>query len=120
MAGQYWIGHKSVSDLVIALHELMPQLLEGAQKKPFGLTSRELEIIVKIVLGYSNKDIAQEFSISADTVKRHLANIFNKVGASNHLELALFALKHQLVGDPQPRRRSIHIYVCRSTPINHF
>ncbi|MBZ5513349.1 MAG: response regulator transcription factor [Acidobacteriia bacterium] len=99
MAGQYWVGHESVSDLVKTLRDLMPQVAEGARKKTFGLTSRELEIVGKIVLGCTNKDIAHEASITEDTVKRHLTNIFDKTGVSNRLELALFALKHQLVGD---------------------
>jgi DNA-binding NarL/FixJ family response regulator len=98
MAGQYWVGHESVTDLVKALREFLPRELEASQKKTFGLTSREIEIVAKIVLGYTNKDVAQEFSISEDTVKRHLTNIFDKLGVSNRLELALFALKHQLVG----------------------
>jgi len=99
MAGQYWVGHESVSDLVKALRELLPQTLEGAQKKTFGLTPRELVIVSKIIVGYTNKDIAQELAISEETVKRHLTNIFDKLGVSNRLELALFALKHQLVGN---------------------
>jgi FixJ family two-component response regulator len=50
-----------------------------------------------IVAGYANRDIASKFAISEDTVKHHLTNIFNKTGASNRLELALFALHHRLV-----------------------
>lgn len=98
MAGQYWVGHESVTDLVKALRGLMPQEF-GAAKKTFGLTPRELVIVSKIVVGYTNKDIAQELAISEETVKRHLTNIFDKLGVSNRLELALFALKHQLVGN---------------------
>jgi DNA-binding NarL/FixJ family response regulator len=46
----------------------------------------------------SNKDIAAKFDISEDTVKHHLTNIFDKLGVSNRLELALFAIHHSLVG----------------------
>ena len=99
MSGQYWVGHGGVSDLVKALRDFMAREEEGARKKTFGLTPRELEIIGAIVSGYTNKDIAQRFAISADTVKRHLTNIFDKLGVSNRLELALFALKHRLVGN---------------------
>ncbi len=99
VAGQFWVGHESVSDLVKALRDLMPREFGGAAKQTFGLTPREIEIVGKIVVGYTNKDIAQEFSISEDTVKRHLSNVFDKLGVSNRLELALFALKHELVGD---------------------
>lgn len=98
MQGQYWVGHGSVSDLVNALRELMPPPAAEPLKKTFGLTLRELEIVAEIVAGCTNKDIALKFSISEDTVKRHLTNIFDKVGVSNRLEMALFALKHRLVG----------------------
>jgi DNA-binding NarL/FixJ family response regulator len=63
----------------------------------FGLTKREMQIVPLIVAGCTNKDIAQQFSLSEDTVKHHLTNIFDKVGVSTRLELALFALHHKLV-----------------------
>ncbi len=99
LIGQYWVGHGSVSDLVKALRELMPPEVAVGRHKNFGLTARELEIVSEIVAGCTNKDIAQKFSISEETVKRHLTNIFDKLGVSNRLELALFALKHHLVGN---------------------
>ncbi|MBZ5513484.1 MAG: response regulator transcription factor [Acidobacteriia bacterium] len=96
MAGQYWVGRESVSDLVATLRDLLTPAGEEARKKTFGLTPRELEIISVIVAGYTNKDIAQKFSISEQTVKHHLTNIFDKLGVSNRLELALFAVNHHL------------------------
>jgi Flp pilus assembly pilin Flp len=45
-----------------------------------GLTPRELEIVSAVVAGYSNKEIAEYFKISEDTVKHHLSNIFDKLG----------------------------------------
>ncbi len=81
------------------------QALQMAQTRPtedpvqkFALTPRELEVVAAIVEGYSNKDIAKKFSISEQTVKHHLSRIFDKVGVSNRLELALFSVNHQLVG----------------------
>jgi len=47
--------------------------------------------------GCSNREVAARLSITEDTVKRHLTNIFDKVGMSTRLELALFALKNNLV-----------------------
>jgi len=98
VAGQYWVGREAVTDLVRVLRDLIPAAGEEAKKKAFGLTPRELEIVSAIVLGYTNKDIARKFTISEDTVKHHLTNIFDKVGVSNRLELALFAIEHRLVG----------------------
>jgi DNA-binding NarL/FixJ family response regulator len=97
VAGQYWVGREGVADLVHALREMLASTDAHSRKRQFGLTKREFEIISKIVAGYTNKDVAQKFSISEDTVKHHLTNIFNKVGVSNRLELALFAVHHKLV-----------------------
>jgi two-component system, NarL family, nitrate/nitrite response regulator NarL len=97
MAGQHWIGREAVSDLVQALRsyaDTPPQ-----QRSRFGLTARELEITSAVVSGFSNKEIAKKFVLSEDTVKHHLTNIFDKVGASNRLELALFAVHHRLLGE---------------------
>ena len=98
VAGQYWVGREAVTDLVRVLRDLIPAAGEEAKKKAFGLTPRELEVVSAIVLGYTNKDIARKFTISEDTVKHHLTNIFDKVGVSNRLELALFSIEHRLVG----------------------
>jgi two-component system nitrate/nitrite response regulator NarL len=95
MDGQYWIGKESISDLVRALRDDSHHEGSSRQKR-FGLTPRELEIVTLVVAGYSNPDIAQRFSISGQTVKHHVSNIFDKLGVSNRLELALFAVNHQL------------------------
>lgn len=95
-AGDYWIGGKRVVNLVSALHDLMQQAAVP-QRKTYGLTPRELEVVGCIVEGCSNRDIAKQFTLSEETVKRHLSNIFDKTGVSTRLELALFAIAHQLV-----------------------
>jgi two-component system, NarL family, nitrate/nitrite response regulator NarL len=98
MEGEYWIGKESLSDLVKALRNDSHHEGSSRQKR-FGLTPRELEIITLVVAGYSNPDIAQRFSISGQTVKHHVSNIFDKLGVSNRLELALFAVNHQLTSE---------------------
>ncbi len=108
MQGEFWVGRDSVSDLVQFLQEGIrgPRLKEPLRKN-FGLTPRELDVVAAIVAGLTNRDVAQKFSISEDTVKHHLTNIFDKLGVSNRLELALFAMHHQLVGEfPGPGRRT--------------
>jgi len=99
MSGRYWVGHEVVSSLVEALRDLLPSSDEGDRQNHFGITRREMEVISAIVSGYTNKDIALKFSLSEQTVKHHLTNIFDKLGVSNRLELALFAVNHQLVSN---------------------
>jgi two-component system, NarL family, nitrate/nitrite response regulator NarL len=96
VSGDYWIGGKRVVNLVGALHELM-QKAAVPDRKTFGLTPREMEVVGCIVEGCSNRDIAKQFSLSEETVKRHLSNIFDKTGVSTRLELAMFAIAHHLV-----------------------
>jgi two-component system, NarL family, nitrate/nitrite response regulator NarL len=97
MAGQYWIGREAVGDIVDFMRT------NPAGDKPprnYGLTKREMDILTTIVAGLSNKDIARKFSLSEDTVKHHLTNIFDKVGVASRLELALFAINNRLTEPP--------------------
>jgi DNA-binding NarL/FixJ family response regulator len=96
MANQFWIGQDSISGLVQAIRALEPRSKEADVIQRLGLTPRERQMVAGILSGLTNKDIAQEFSISIETVKRHLSSIFDKVGVSNRLELALFAIHHHL------------------------
>jgi DNA-binding NarL/FixJ family response regulator len=96
MSGQAWVGREPVDDLVQYLRGRAPADDQRKRKK-YGLTNREIEIVATIVDGCTNKEIAQKFSLSEDTVKHHLTSIFDKVGVSNRLELALFAINHRLL-----------------------
>jgi len=96
--GEYFVGRECMADLVSAVRS-RGVVSEGKalrQKTDFGLTTRERQIVSAVVNAYQNKEIAQKFAISEKTVKHHLTNIFNKVGVSNRLELALFAVHHHL------------------------
>jgi two-component system, NarL family, nitrate/nitrite response regulator NarL len=88
MAGEYWVGRERVSNLVQYLRKLTQSTHDEAQTK-FRLTPRELEIVSAVVAGCSNKEIAEAFKISEDTVKHHLSNIFDELGVATRLELAL-------------------------------
>ncbi len=72
---------------------------QGTSKTPRDraqLSQREREIIVLIAQGYKNKEIAEKMFITEQTVKNHLHNIFDKLGVSDRLELALFAIHNSL------------------------
>jgi two-component system nitrate/nitrite response regulator NarL len=99
MAGEQWIGAQPVPDLVDALRTSDGGPETGTGRPRFGLTRRELEVTAAVVGGLTNREIAKRFSLSEDTVKHHLTNIFDKVGASNRLELALFAVHHRLLDE---------------------
>jgi DNA-binding NarL/FixJ family response regulator len=84
--GQFWVGSEPVSTWAKA----------GQTSSAFGLTSREIEIIAAIKEGSSNREIAGKLAISEETVKRHLSNIYGKLGVSSRLELAVLASEQHL------------------------
>jgi two-component system, NarL family, nitrate/nitrite response regulator NarL len=95
-AGEYWLESESAAILIHTLRELLPQSV-GAAQHHYGLTPRELEIVDRIARGRSNKEVGVEFSICERTVKHHLTNIFNKLGVSSRLALALFARDNHIL-----------------------
>jgi two-component system nitrate/nitrite response regulator NarL len=96
MAGEYWVGRECMGDMIDKMRARASAPSPDSRRPTFGLTPRELEVVSTVVEGYPNSDIAQRFSISVKTVKHHLTNIFDKLGVSNRLELALFAVHHRL------------------------
>lgn len=99
MEGRYWLQGRAVPNLVHAIRQLMAH---EPPPKRFSLTRRELQMVTAVVEGCSNRDIARRHSISEETVKRHLTNIFDKTGVSSRLELGMFAVHHHLVDDEEP------------------
>jgi DNA-binding NarL/FixJ family response regulator len=65
-------------------------------EKPL-LSDREKEIVQLDAQGFLNRQIGEKLFISEQTVKNHLHNIFDKLGVSDRLELALYAIHHRLI-----------------------
>jgi DNA-binding NarL/FixJ family response regulator len=117
-SGDIWVGRGVTTELVQFLRGRGPQQDSGASQNGgsenpasassgsadtrFGLTKRELQIVDALVQAQTNKDIAETFGISEYTVKHHLTNIFDKLGVYNRVELALFAINHQLCPSATP------------------
>jgi DNA-binding NarL/FixJ family response regulator len=78
---------------------------KGRERSP--LSAREREIVALVAQGYKNKEMAEKMFISEQTVKNHLHNIFDKLGVSDRLELALYAIHKglHLAGEPAAQNR---------------
>lgn len=61
------------------------------------LTSRELEVLVRVANGMINKEIATNLNISERTVKNHVSNIFKKIDVSDRTQAAVFAIKNNII-----------------------
>jgi DNA-binding NarL/FixJ family response regulator len=67
----------------------------GSAKR--ALSKRELEVLALIVAGKSNREIAAELDLSANTIAVHRANIMDALGVGNAAELVVYAIRHGLV-----------------------
>ena len=100
-AGELWVDSRSA---VTVIQGISPS---GNARDAVGcqpqhrpvLSRREMELVRLVVQGFKNSDIAEKLSISEQTVKNHLHSIFEKWGVSDRLELALYAIDHQLFGN---------------------
>jgi NarL family two-component system response regulator LiaR len=63
---------------------------------PDALTPRELEVLRLIAQGMSNREIAQELTISRKTVKTHVSNLLNKLHLADRTQAAIYAHRHGL------------------------
>jgi DNA-binding NarL/FixJ family response regulator len=100
-AGEVWLGRERVADVVQLLRQVAgpPRQSERPASR---LTSREFDIISAVIQGASNKVIGTQCGVSEQTVKNHLSNIFDKVGVSTRLELALYVIHHRLLEERGP------------------
>jgi DNA-binding NarL/FixJ family response regulator len=63
------------------------------------LTPKELRIIALIVQGYKNKEIATQLGTTEQVIKNYLRNVYDKIGVSDRLELALFTIHHRILAE---------------------
>ncbi len=100
-AGEIWLDSNTTAAVIRQFAAPGDfQLPSHANGKPnrerAQLSQREREIIILIAQGYKNKEIAEKMFITEQTVKNHLHNVFDKLGVSDRLELALYAIHNSL------------------------
>jgi len=72
-----------------------------------GLSERELEVLLVLVRGVSNREIAGTLGISPKTVGHHVENVYRKVGVHSRAAATRWAFEHDLVRPIRPRARPI-------------
>ena len=81
-----------------ASKETLENDLVGARVRD-RLTPKELKIVALIVQGYKNKDIASQLGTTEQVIKNYLRNVYDKIGVSDRLELALFTIHHRILAE---------------------
>lgn len=94
-AGETWIDNQSVS-WVIEAYRAQASTLTSPKSQP-KLSKKELAIISCITRGMRNKEIAYQIGTTEQVIKNYLRKVYDKLGVSDRLELALYCLHHQLL-----------------------
>ena len=101
-AGEVWLDRSLIADyLVQESSPTNPSKMTQLARKIALLSTREREIITLIGEGLKNQQIADQLFISEVTVRHHLSSIFRKLGASDRLELVIFAYQNGLAKLPE-------------------
>lgn len=96
-ADEYWLSHAGIAALVQNLCLLSSRVEQQNRHQTSEISPQQVRIVEAIAAGCSNKEIAEDLSLSERTVKYHLTRIFSKFGVSGRMELARFSLKNKLV-----------------------
>ena len=99
-AGETWIDNQSIS-WVIDAYRSQASTLTNPRTQP-KLSKKELAIISCITRGMRNKEIAYQIGTTEQVIKNYLRKVYDKLGVSDRLELALYCLHHQLLKKYSP------------------
>src|SRR4051812_23688467 len=94
-AGETWLDNKGVNWMLDAYRSQAAQLT-APRTKP-RLSEKELSIISLVTQGMRNKEIAVEIGTTEQVIKNYLRKVYDKLGVSDRLELALYCIHHQLL-----------------------
>jgi DNA-binding CsgD family transcriptional regulator len=94
-AGETWIDNQSVS-WVIEAYRAQASALVNPRTQP-RLSPKEMAIITCITQGKRNKEIASQLGTTEQVVKNYLRKIYDKLGVSDRLELALYCLHNKII-----------------------
>jgi len=100
-AGEIWLDSHTTAAVIrqfVAADDAPAPAPQAAprDRERSPLSQREREIVALVAQGFKNKEMAEKMFISEQTVKNHLHNIFDKLGVSDRLELALYAIHNNL------------------------
>lgn len=104
--GELWLSRELMTRAIVALHMELHAVERNADANDDApvaciagtLTPREAEVVVHLRRGFTNKEIARELGIMEDTVKKHLKNIFAKLGVNRRTLVALYPASECVTG----------------------
>lgn len=94
--GETWLDNRGVNSLIDAYRSHASSGSAGVRPRS-QLTDKELLIVSYVTQGMKNKDIAHEIGTTEQVVKNYLRKVYDKLGVSDRLELALYCIHHRLL-----------------------
>jgi two-component system nitrate/nitrite response regulator NarL len=91
--GQVWANSEQLQYLLETITQVPSLRMVNARGVRL-LTPREEQVVALVADGLSNREVARELGLSEHTVKKYLFHIFDKLGISSRVELALYAVSH--------------------------
>ena len=92
--GEIWLDARTTAAIMSQFGD--PSEPGPRERKKSAISKREREVIACVAQGFKNKEIGEKLFISEQTVKNHIHNIFDKLGVSDRLELALYAIHRNI------------------------
>jgi len=115
--GEMWLDNQGVSWVIEAYRSQASALTSPRPKNR--LTDKEMLIVSCVAQGMKNKDIAHEIGTTEQVVKNYLRRVYDKLGVSDRLELALYCVHHRLLENaPSVQKPDAQADVATATPVN--
>jgi len=115
-AGETWIDNQSINWVIDAYRSQANTLT--SPRTQLKLSKKEIAIIGCITRGMRNKEIAYQIGTTEQVIKNYLRKVYDKLGVSDRLELALYCLHHQLLKNYVPDSEIVPLpSVSQITPL---
>jgi DNA-binding NarL/FixJ family response regulator len=115
--GEMWLDNQGVSWVIEAYRSQASTLTSARPKNR--LTDKEMLIVSCVAQGMKNKDIAREIGTTEQVIKNYLRRVYDKLGVSDRLELALYCVHHRLLENAPPMQKNDgQADVVTATPVN--
>jgi len=115
--GEMWLDNQGVSWVIEAYRSQATSLTAARPKNR--LTDKEMLIVSCVAQGMKNKDIAREIGTTEQVIKNYLRRVYDKLGVSDRLELALYCVHHRLLENaPAIQKTEGQTDVATATPAN--
>jgi two-component system, NarL family, nitrate/nitrite response regulator NarL len=103
--GQIWANNQDLAFLLEFLVQLKPLRVVKSGGGMGLLTPREAEVVHLLAEGMSTREISQKVGVTEHTIRNYLSNIYDKLGVSSRVELALYAISHEDMCSPNVKEQ---------------